>query len=374
MNIQMILASFTIFIAQTLQANSWVELAPDEFAVKNFPKDSPFRFVGKYMGLVQNNLQLFDFPMKLELENPKLARSLAQFVPGTTNLIIEGYLQVQPNNRGGSETIIRVSSLTPGPGDLIVFEKRLKELLKEKKNNSASLLRLSEKIYKTYKKFNNPKLLPTLGRSIKRAYVLRQKHEDATTSESQIALLQEIFKRIPQKEFEGHFYADLSKKYPGHPVIRNKLKKLGYRQRQGRWLSIAQFKQEEGFIWNGRTWVKEAGHHFQLVLKTLQDENITNLILRRRTEREYKQLSEKGKLEIGMNHQEVALTMGFPDRVHRHRLSRQTELDQWDFGDRRIYFFKGELIAQWKKEDLALFINELRTLIRNGGQMDSAPR
>ena len=111
-----------------------------------------------------------------------------------------------------------------------------------------------------------------------------------------------------------------------------------------------------------------------MVLKTLQDENITNLILRRRTEKEYKQLSEKGKLETGMSHKEVALTMGFPDRVNRHKFSRQTELDQWDFGDRRIYFFKGELIAQWEKEDLALFINELRTLIRNGGQTDSTAR
>ena len=366
--ITLILISFTALIGSPASANPWKELAPDEFVLKNFPKDTTLRFVGKYMGMVQNSLQLFDFPIKLELENPKLARSLSQIVPGTTNLIIEGYLQERSNNRGGSEKVIRITSLTRGPSDVIVFESRLRQLISKKENTSSSLLRLSEKMFKSYEKFNETKLLPVLSQAIRHAYVQKQKYEDITTSENLISLLENIFNRIPQKSLEGHFYADLSKKFPGHPVIRKKLKDLGYRKRKGRWLSLAQFKQEEGFLWNGRSWVKEAEHHFDSVLRIIQEENITNLILRRRTEKEYKQLAEKGKLEIGMTHKEVALTLGFPDRVKRFKFNRTTELDQWDFSDRRVYLYRGEVLTHTEGENIELVLSNLRTLIRNGGE------
>jgi len=71
------------------------------------------------------------------------------------------------------------------------------------------------------------------------------------------------------------------------------------------------------------------------------------LILRKRTEREYQLLAEKGVVEDGMRPEEVCLALGFPDRVER-RLALQKEFDQWTYSGRYYYFYGGLLVLRPK--------------------------
>ena len=67
-------------------------------------------------------------------------------------------------------------------------------------------------------------------------------------------------------------------------------------------------------------------------------------VLRRRTEREYSLLAERGMVVLGMKPEEVSRALGFPERVER-RLLYQKEFDQWIYeGNEYYYFYDGYLV------------------------------
>jgi len=87
----------------------------------------------------------------------------------------------------------------------------------------------------------------------------------------------------------------------------------------------------EGFISVDGQWVKPREKDLTDAMREFARRNQTDLILRKRTEREYRLLAEKGVVEEGMKPEEVYLALGFPDRVER-RLYEQREFDQWIYG------------------------------------------
>jgi len=72
---------------------------------------------------------------------------------------------------------------------------------------------------------------------------------------------------------------------------------------------------------------------------------LTNLIFRKRTDREYRLLAERGTVEEGMKPEEVCSALGFPDRVDR-RMYQQKEFDQWSYGSKYFYFYAGVLVKK----------------------------
>ena len=68
------------------------------------------------------------------------------------------------------------------------------------------------------------------------------------------------------------------------------------------------------------------------------------LLLRKRTDREYRWFAESGKVESGMVRQEVEAALGFPDRVRR-RVLQGKDFDQWSYGDKYYYFYDGTLVG-----------------------------
>jgi len=123
------------------------------------------------------------------------------------------------------------------------------------------------------------------------------------------------------------------------------LQALHCRRYGGRWVTYEEFKKLEGFLVHDGKWVLPREKDLLENLKVLTVLNQTNLILRRRTEREYKLLAEKGTVEEGMKPEEVSLALGFPDRVER-RLVAQKDLDQWSYGAKYYYFFGGLLVKK----------------------------
>jgi hypothetical protein len=78
-------------------------------------------------------------------------------------------------------------------------------------------------------------------------------------------------------------------------------------------------------------------------MESFRQESQANVILRKRTDRDYLFLAEQGSVEDGMRPQEVYLALGFPDRVERRTLGQQ-EFDQWIYGTKYYYFYAGILV------------------------------
>ena len=134
---------------------------------------------------------------------------------------------------------------------------------------------------------------------------------------------------------------------------RQVLRKLGLRRSGEKWISRAEFKSELGFVRHGKRWVKAKVLEFEELAEELESANLTNLILRARTDRDYRSLAKGGNVEQGMTRREVALAYGYPDRVRR-KPSGRFVLDQWDYGSERVYFVNGnvfQLIGDEEEDD-----------------------
>jgi len=121
--------------------------------------------------------------------------------------------------------------------------------------------------------------------------------------------------------------------------------KLGCRRYGGAWCTYPSFKRREGLIELDGRWITAREKHFLSTIEKLRKDRQPEVILRRRTEQEYRVLAEKGLVEEGMHPEEVVLSLGFPDRVER-KIHDGKELDQWCYAERFCYLYNGEVVVK----------------------------
>lgn len=342
------------------------ELPPEDVRLEALEDGQPVRFDCKYMGIVQEELQVFGLPLKFVLAEEGLASEFLRLRPAVDNVRLEGYLEQGPagGTRGEERSVFRVLEVSPAPTDVQLYYQRLQTLVKNPATKGEQLLRLGERIFEINRSFPDPRLEAILRDAVASAHTRLLGDIDTTSAEAHLALLDRVYDRVPLEDYFAGRLADLGARFPGHPALRERLIERGYRELEGRWLTEEEFRAQEGFVYAEGEWIKAEAHEFSRVLRALERENLTNLILRHRTTREYEQLARTGKVVSGMLRREVANAIGFADRVRRRKF-RSLEIDQWDYGDRRIYLINGEVFLVWDTDAAPRSDRELRETVRS---------
>src|SRR5690606_27031546 len=134
----------------------------------------------------------------------------------------------------------------------------------------------------------------------------------------------------------------LEERFPRADEIRAELIALGCRKFRGTWMTYEDFKRLQGFEEHRGRWLTRQEKDFVLSVEWWLRDERADLILRNRLDREYDLLAANGKTALGMNAEEVAQAIGFPDRVYRRLIQGRT-FTQWVYDDRYLYFVDGQL-------------------------------
>lgn len=322
------------------------ELTLDDIRAGKLRLGETSRVTGKYMGRVDLELQVHDIPLSFILSDVSLGRSLLSYKPNVDNLVLEGTVRKANAEQGEKLPVFKVEKISAGPTDVEYFRHWIDRTTRDPSASGARLLTLGERIYQFFVTFQNDALYPLLRETVKGSLERSLRESDIRDAKSTLRLVESGIKRVPAPGLLGEILAEVAADYPESPEIRDRLLEVGYRKRNGRWLDKDEFKSQEGFLWDGTRWVKAADHEFALVLSVLGKENLTNLILRSRTTREYKDLAKSGDIARGMTRAEIARAAGFPNRVRRKQI-RKVDIDQWDYADFRIYFVDGHSLFLW---------------------------
>ncbi|MBI4583429.1 MAG: hypothetical protein HY717_05335 [Planctomycetes bacterium] len=330
-------------------------IPPEELEALRLQEGERVVITGKYLGLVDQEIHLFGAPYRLILADTSLARQLLHFKTERDNLSLSGFLRPgEAPAAGGEPAVFEVENIETAPGDVELYGERLKLRLSQP-DSSDELIQLAAWIAQIQRRFPDRSLLPLSRQAAAEGYKGAAAELKPDDGDGHFALLQELFKKVADPECFGELLRQLAARFSAHPGIQQKLKELGYRQIGQSWLNYSEFKKGEGFVWHLNRWVKKLDKEMFEVVEALPEEGLTNAILRSRTDKEYANLSRQGEITRGMTPKEVAEAIGFPDRVRRQNV-KDLEVTQWDYGDRRIYFLKGELLISWSddKEDSEL--------------------
>jgi hypothetical protein len=298
------------------------------------------------MGLVDLELQFYDVPLRFVLAEPKIGRELLAFGPNVDNVVAEGsVLENAPEDPDGLP-VFEVRGIRQGPSDKEYFGAWVARVAKSNNRSSKPLLVLGKRLHQFFVKFQDQSLFPLLEQAVVATIERSRQEASAEDVHGALRAMDQVFKKIPVKSLQGKFLAQLTTEFPGQSIVDDRLLELGFRRRQGQWLSEEEFRSVEGFVWSEQKWIKASEYEFSRVIKALAHVNLTNLILRSRTTREYKELAKAGNITQGMSRAETARAAGFPDRVRRVQIKKD-EIDQWDYVDFRIYLVNGQALTVW---------------------------
>lgn len=300
---------------------------------------------GKYQELTNRELRLYDVQAKFLLNSPHLLREILEFKPEKSNLILLGSFQsaVEPGGAGGDGLhSFNVERIEAAPSDVEIFEGRLRGLLEQPRPAVGKLLELGEEIASALRRFGDPGLLPLGRRTYTEAFSRAEAGLGRDDADGRLSLIQKIHRSLADPELTVELLRTQARRHPTHGPTRRLLAELRCVQVRGEWLAYPEFKRRLGFVPHGSQWVKPARKEFLEVIQELRKEEPVNMVLRSRTDREYLLLARSGKVEKGMIREELAEALGLPDRVER-RVEEGVEIDQWNYGDRRIYFLNGQV-------------------------------
>lgn len=335
-------ALFLVFL--TLEAASQEPsirlLHPDRDELASIRESGTMVVIGRYQGLVQDEIQLVGVPLRFSLARPELAKQLAKFRTNKDNMAISGNL-LPGDSPDGKDREFVVEALDAAPADEKLFKDTITEILADPDRKSEEIVRLGRKIHRVYLFERNSALMPLLTKVVFEGFRIGKRRLDPQDADGHLHLIMRIFGLIPDTQTHAELLKYQVGRFPEHDATKNRLVQLGLRNVEGKWLDYADFKTHEGFVRYQDRWIKRSDVELIRVLQVLVNKNLTNLILRSRTDRAYAQLASLGQVEKGMNYEEVSEALGFPDRVRRRR-HRSLEVDQWDYGDQRVYFLNGQ--------------------------------
>jgi len=297
--------------------------------------------VGKYKELVDTELLLFDSDLSFLLKKQELLKKILAFKPSRDNLSVRGKAV-----SSGAGIAIEVEELEAAPSDLEDFTARAERLIQSsEKGRGQELLSLAKLILLHQEKYEDADLLPLAQRVAVASLRAREEILDPADVEGRVALVREMYQLFKNRESAVESLMEFHKRFPEHPRIQEFLLELDCRMYKGKWHTYQDFKRLEGFVEHEGRWVKPWEKDLVMAMEDFGHRNQINVIWRKRTEREYVLLAQKGEVEEGMRPEEVYLALGFPDRVAR-RLYGQKEFSQWAYADKYYYFHEGVLVRK----------------------------
>lgn len=338
-----ILAGSILLATSVSSAESVAQMIyPDDQELVDFSEGETCIVFGKYQGLVEQELLLFEIKLRFILSDKNLSKKLLEFQPNKDNIGVKGFLRIDNNSGNNPQKVFEVTEILSASSDEELFKKKLKQIFSKPDRKSTELFRVAKILYKLREFEKNSSVLSLITKSIFEGLRLAERRLDPKDAQGHFELIVKISKDIPDKALQAQLFRYEAQKFPNHLGLTKALQSMGYRKLNGKWFDYGEFKEREGFTFFRKHWVKKSDKEFFEVIQSVLDDNLTNLILRSKTDRAYAQLANSGKVEKGMNLNEVSIALGYPDRVRR-RKHQQNEVDQWDFGDMRVYFINNQV-------------------------------
>jgi hypothetical protein len=264
-------------------------------------------------------------------------------------LTLFGSFREQGKDGGGepadSTPVFEVEKLALAPGDAELYERKLRELLDSPRSSAESLKKLALEASSILKRFGDQDLLPVVRKMVIAAFSKAETSLAAQDADGRLSLIRQFHEALGNVELVLELLRAQARRYPLHEPTSGFLRQLHCHRLDGEWFTHEEFKRKLGFIYEGDRWMKPERKEFLEIIKRIRAENQINLILRSRTDREYAVLAQEGKVENGMTREELAAALGLPDRVLRE-LEDSREIDQWNYGDRRVYLLNGLVVSK----------------------------
>jgi hypothetical protein len=322
-------------------------ISPSQIRAGRFRPGERRSITGKYQELINREIRLYGIEARLLLGHPNLGRQLLEFKAQKDNLTLLGRFQDRGGGEGEEEgdlPLFEVERIKPAPPDAELYQKKLQDLLQEPGRSPEGLLELLEEIAGALRRFGDPGLPAVAKRAAKEAHALAEALLPGEDAGGRLEVIRRVHAALEDQDLTVELLRAQVKRFPGHAPTLDLLRALKCTQMGGEWLTYPDFKRRLGFVWRRERWVKPARKELLDTVEALQALNHTNLILRHRTDREYKVLARGGKVEKGMSREELTEALGFPDRVERE-LREGMEVDQWVYGERRVYLLNGQVAA-----------------------------
>jgi hypothetical protein len=296
---------------------------------------------GKYKELIDLNLVLFDCDSRLVLKRKDMIKQILNLKATRDNVVLKGVV-----SSAGDTTEVEVEEISAAPSDSEVFVEDLGNILKMEAGRSAARFDLGKRLLRSYARSKDPEVKPFIHRVFSDIATFRGETMDPARAEAWVQLVREMHVLLDDKAATLEALIRLEEKYRAHPSVLKFLAELNCRKYRGSWVTYEDLKRQEGFVEHQGAWVPLREKLFLDTLQEFRSRNAADLILRKRTEREYQALAERGKVEEGMRLEEASLALGFPDRVER-KLFQQAEFTQWIYGAKCCYFLDGLLVKKF---------------------------
>lgn len=293
---------------------------------------------GKYRELLDKELRLFGSKVHFLIGSSDLRRRALQFTARRDNLVVVGRLQ----GEGGATEVV-VESLNLGASDVEELTGRLEGLEETGKGGEAECLAALADLAERYELEASAALLPIGGRFFRLALGKADSSLSAERAQLLLGALQNLHARVRAPDLTVELANLLLERAPAKSAIEDWLREIGCRRLEGKWLSYGGFKQAEGFVFRDGAWIPPREKSFLDRLERFREQKVAEGIHRRRTDREYQILADRGNTEEGMKPEEVTIAIGYPDRVERKSLAGK-EVDQWVYGEKYYYFIGGVLV------------------------------
>jgi len=321
------------------QQSSVREIAAAEVASSQLTPGEEVRVTGKYQGLVDRHLLVVDCNVAFVLKRPGLFKQILNFTAQHDNMTLTGTV-VKLDGR----VAVEVSQLKRAPNDVEMFSKEARDIL-DRGHDDEEIIDLQRRMLSRYGRFKDEDLLPLVQQVFKDALEARPAPPSGEKVEPWLSLVRELHGFVGDEEVALELTLHLERKDSGNKAIIDLLTELNCRRYAGAWVTLGGLKKKEGLVKSGKRWITTREQHLLEALETYLKRKKTNLILRKRTEREYQLLAENGTVEEGMRPEEVYVALGFADRVER-RTIRRKDFSQWSYGDSHYYFFDGILVQK----------------------------
>jgi hypothetical protein len=295
---------------------------------------------GKYKELVDQELLLFDCAVPFLLKRKDLFRKVLEFRSHRDNLTLTGQAI-----EGEVGTAIEVDSLEAAPSDLEVFTEEASAITTTGADKGRALCKLAKRVLTAHERYRDPDLLPLGKQFFTEGIDLLETKLEVAALDAHLAVIKEFHAILRDRALAIEVLGRLNVKFSKNEKVERFLRDLNCRPYRGQWVTYEQFKEFEGLVLHEGKWVQPREKHMTEALEIYRKIYEPDAVIRKRTDREYERLAEKGSVDIGMKPEEVCGALGFPDRVERRSLE-QKEFDQWSYGDKYYYFHGGVLVLK----------------------------
>ena len=319
---------------ETTYKRAAIEMLEDPNCVQG----TRLRLSGQYTELRDEEVVLVDCPARLVAPEPEVRRRILVLSAVTTNL----YLDVVKISAPFEDPVYQVDGAEKGPELERLFAEDLEVLVQDEAADEETLFRFVRRVRKQIDRDTSANLESVLFAACDRAIEMSARLLTDNDVAGRVELIGSARKASASDLYALSRLTQLEQRYGAKPEIRQELASMNARRFRGRWILYEEFKRLQGFELYHEHWVSAREKDFLETLIQVR-RGQEQLILRNRTDAEYRLLESRREVATGMTQEEVQRSLGFPDRVYREILAA-VEYDQWVYGKQLLYFKNGDLI------------------------------